>query len=46
MDGSTVRKYGMVRLNFCEEVRYGGTVRLFYNGTDTVRWHGTLQKLN
>ena len=27
-------------------VRYVGTVRLFCNGTGTVRWYGTLQKLN
>ena len=45
----TVRMYGTVRLNFCDEVRYAGTVRLFCNGTgtaclfcdvtDTVRWY-------
>ena len=46
-DGSTVRHVGTVRLNFCEEERYAGTVRLFCSGTcavrlfcnDTVRWY-------
>ena len=37
----TVRWYGTVRLNFCKEVRYAGTVRLFCNGTGAVRWYGT-----
>ena len=55
-DGSTVRyasifarRYGtLVRYAFfvMERVRYVGTVRLFCNGTGTVRWYGTLQKLN
>ena len=43
----TVRRYGTVRLNFCQEVRYAGTVRFFCNGTvrlfrkgtGTVRWY-------
>ena len=38
-DGSTVRRYGMVRLNFCQEVRYAGMVRFFCNGTGTLRWY-------
>ena len=38
----TVRRYDTVRLNFCLEVRYAGTVRFFCNGTGTVRWYGTL----
>ena len=33
----TVRRYGTVRLNFCQEVRYAGTVRFFCNGTGTLR---------
>ena len=37
----TVRRYGTVRLNFCQEVRYAGTVRFFCNGTGTLRWYGT-----
>ena len=41
-----VRKYGTVRLKFCEEVRYAGTIRLFCNDAGTVRRYGTLQKLN
>ena len=35
-----VRWYGTARLNFCEEVRYAGTVRFFGDGTGTVRWYG------
>ena len=45
----TVRRYGTVRLNFCQEVRYAffvmvrvryvGTVRLLCDGTGTVRWY-------
>ena len=41
--GSTVR--GTVRLNFCYEVPYAGTVRLFCNDTGMVQLYGTLQKL-
>ena len=37
----TVRRYSTVRLNFCQEVRYAGTVRFFCNGTGTLRWYGT-----
>ena len=37
-DGSTVR-YGTPQ--FCEEIRYAGTVRFFCDGTGTVRWYGT-----
>ena len=33
--------YGTVRLNFCEEVRYSGTVCFFCNVTGTVRRYGT-----
>ena len=33
-----VRYVGRVRINFCKEVRYAGTVRLFCNGTGTVRF--------
>ena len=40
LDGSTVRYVGTVLFNFCKEVRYAGTVRLFCNGTGTVRWYG------
>ena len=36
---STVRWYGTVRLNFCEEVRYAATVRFFCDGTGTVCWY-------
>ena len=42
-------RYGAVRLNFCQEVRYAffvmvrvryvGTVRLLCDGTGTVRWY-------
>ena len=39
-------RYGTLRFIFCSEVRYAGTVRFFWNGTGTVRWYGTLQKLN
>ena len=39
-------RYGTLRLNFCLEVRYAGTVRLFCNDTGTVRWYGTFQKLD
>ena len=31
----------MVRLNFCKEIRYAGTVRFFCDGTGTVHWYGT-----
>ena len=34
-------RYGTVRLDFCYEVRYAGTVRLFCNGRGMVRWYGT-----
>ena len=34
-------QYGTVRLNFCQEVRYAGTVRFFCNGTGTLCWYGT-----
>ena len=33
-------QYDTVRLNFCYEVRYAGTVHLFCDGTGTVRWYG------
>ena len=32
---------GTVLLNFCEEIRYAGTVRFFCDGTGTIRWNGT-----
>ena len=31
---------------FLQKVRYAGTVRIVCDGTGTVRWYGTLQKLN
>ena len=34
-------RYGTVHLNFCEEIRYAGTVRFFCDGTGTVRRYGT-----
>ena len=30
-------RYGTMRPNFCQEVRFAGTVRLFCCGTGTVR---------
>ena len=43
-DDGTVRKYGTPEFLRRSTVR--GTVRFFCNGTRTVRWYGTLQKLN
>ena len=39
-------QYGTVRKYDTPQFLLRRTVRLFCNGTGTVRWYGTLQKLN